>query len=286
MRLATGAGHSVRVVQTPTSLQLRGQGDLRGRDRRARARRRVRARSRARRVPRGPRAGSRARSPTSSWSGAATCSASPRPRPTPSPSSPAGIADNLLTSAALACTAPLVLAPAMNDRMFEHPATQENLERLRARGARIVPPGTGRLASKGEWGTGRLAEPADILAAIEAALEPAPVRAALARRAARARHGRRHARADRLGALRGQPLVGTDGPRAGRGGRPAWRRGHADLRERGARAPGAACACVDVTSAAELEAAARAEFPDGRRAADGGGGGRLPPERARRTPRS
>jgi phosphopantothenoylcysteine decarboxylase/phosphopantothenate--cysteine ligase len=81
-----------------------------------------------------------------------------------------GIADNLLTSAALACPAPLVVAPAMNDRMYEHAATQTNLETLASRGARIVPPGTGALASKGEHGIGRLAEPPEILAAIEAAL--------------------------------------------------------------------------------------------------------------------
>src|SRR3954447_13872271 len=81
-----------------------------------------------------------------------------------------GIADNLLTSAALASTAPMVVAPAMNDKMWRHPATQANVETLRLRGATIVPPGEGALASKGEWGDGRLAEPPDILAAIEAAL--------------------------------------------------------------------------------------------------------------------
>jgi len=85
-----------------------------------------------------------------------------------------GLADNLLTSAALANTAPLVLAPAMNTHMYEHPATQANLELLRSRGARIVDPGTGRLASKGEWGVGRLAEPPEILTAVEAALAYAP----------------------------------------------------------------------------------------------------------------
>src|SRR5581483_459632 len=79
----------------------------------------------------------------------------------------AGLADNLLTSAALASTAPLVVAPAMNERMYEHAATQANLHTLARRGAHIVPPGTGALASKGEWGTGRLAEPAEILAAVE-----------------------------------------------------------------------------------------------------------------------
>jgi phosphopantothenoylcysteine decarboxylase/phosphopantothenate--cysteine ligase len=82
----------------------------------------------------------------------------------------AGMADNLLTSAALASTAPLLVAPAMNDRMYEHPATQANLQTLERRGVTIVPPGTGALASKGEWGVGRLAEPADILAAIEQAI--------------------------------------------------------------------------------------------------------------------
>src|SRR5213080_1598636 len=53
----------------------------------------------------------------------------------------AGLADNLLTSAALASGAPLVIAPAMNDRMWEHPATRANLETLRRRGATIVEPG-------------------------------------------------------------------------------------------------------------------------------------------------
>jgi phosphopantothenoylcysteine decarboxylase / phosphopantothenate---cysteine ligase len=81
-----------------------------------------------------------------------------------------GFADNLLTSAALAGSIPLVIAPAMNNRMYEHPATQRNLELLAERGARIVAPGTGSLASRGEWGVGRLAEPADILEAVEATL--------------------------------------------------------------------------------------------------------------------
>ena len=81
-----------------------------------------------------------------------------------------GLADNLLTSAALASDAPLVLAPAMNSRMYEHPATRSNLELLRSRGARIVDPGRGRLASKGEWGVGRLAEPAEILGVVEEVL--------------------------------------------------------------------------------------------------------------------
>ena len=82
----------------------------------------------------------------------------------------AGLSDNLLTSAALACTAPVVIAPAMNDRMWAHPATVENVQTLEGRGVVVVPPATGELASRGEWGTGRLAEPPEILAAIERAL--------------------------------------------------------------------------------------------------------------------
>jgi phosphopantothenoylcysteine decarboxylase/phosphopantothenate--cysteine ligase len=81
-----------------------------------------------------------------------------------------GLADNLLTSCALAARCPIVLAPAMNDRMYEHPATAANLTTLRERGVLIVEPGVGRLASKGEQGVGRLAEPAQLLSACEAAL--------------------------------------------------------------------------------------------------------------------
>jgi phosphopantothenoylcysteine decarboxylase / phosphopantothenate---cysteine ligase len=81
-----------------------------------------------------------------------------------------GHADNLLTAAALACRRPLVVAPAMNGSMYEHPATQDNLARLRARGVTVLEPGTGSLASLGEYGTGRLPEPPELLAAFEAAL--------------------------------------------------------------------------------------------------------------------
>src|SRR5919108_1262845 len=58
----------------------------------------------------------------------------------------AGQADNLLTAAALACRRPLILAPAMNGAMYEHPATQDSLARLQERGARVLEPGTGSLA--------------------------------------------------------------------------------------------------------------------------------------------
>jgi phosphopantothenoylcysteine decarboxylase/phosphopantothenate--cysteine ligase len=81
-----------------------------------------------------------------------------------------GHADNLLTAAALACRRPLIVAPAMNDAMYEHAATRANLETLRARGVEVLEPGTGALGSPGEWGVGRLPEPAELLAAVEARL--------------------------------------------------------------------------------------------------------------------
>jgi len=84
-----------------------------------------------------------------------------------------GLADNLLTSAALAARCPLVVAPAMNDAMWAHPATVANVATLRERGATVLEPGVGRLASKGEAGAGRLPEPPEILAAVEAVLPAA-----------------------------------------------------------------------------------------------------------------
>jgi phosphopantothenoylcysteine decarboxylase/phosphopantothenate--cysteine ligase len=84
-----------------------------------------------------------------------------------------GLADNLLTSAALAARCPLVVAPAMNDAMWANPATQANTETLRARGVTVLEPGVGRLASKGEAGAGRLPEPPALLAAVEAVLPAA-----------------------------------------------------------------------------------------------------------------
>jgi len=169
VRLATAAGHSVRVIQTPASLSFVGRATFEG------------------------------------VTGAPVLVDEFEPDPArgafpgdPSPEHAAishlelvgrcdvyaiapasantlaklagGHADNLLTSAALANTKPLVLAPAMNNHMWDHPATRGNVETLRLRGAAIVEPATGRLASQGEWGAGRLAEPAEVLAEIERAL--------------------------------------------------------------------------------------------------------------------
>ena len=81
-----------------------------------------------------------------------------------------GIADDLLTTTALATTAPIVLAPAMNVHMYENEATQQNMKTLAERGVRIVDAGSGYLAC-GDVGKGRLAEPADIVDAVLDVLE-------------------------------------------------------------------------------------------------------------------
>ncbi len=80
-----------------------------------------------------------------------------------------GSADNLVTEAALAHRGPVVVAPAMNPRMWAHPATQANASALRARGIELVGPDEGEMA-EGEWGVGRMAEPEEIFAACEATL--------------------------------------------------------------------------------------------------------------------
>ena len=82
-----------------------------------------------------------------------------------------GIADDLLTTVLLATRAPVILAPAMNVHMWEHPAVQENLARLVARGARVVGPASGFLAC-GYEGAGRLADPEDIVEVVRRTLAP------------------------------------------------------------------------------------------------------------------
>ncbi len=83
-----------------------------------------------------------------------------------------GIADDFLTSFYLALRKPVLLAPAMNTNMFEHPTVVANLATLAARGVRFVDPGSGYLAC-GWIGKGRLAEPDDIVEAVQAVLTPA-----------------------------------------------------------------------------------------------------------------
>ncbi|HKG04593.1 MAG TPA: bifunctional phosphopantothenoylcysteine decarboxylase/phosphopantothenate--cysteine ligase CoaBC [Conexibacter sp.] len=174
VRLATKAGHSVRVIQTPTSERFVGVASFEG-------------------VTGAPVLTSEfARDPLR---GAFPDDPLPEHEPIShlqlvanadvfviAPASAntlaklaAGLADNLLTSAALAARCPLIVAPAMNDAMYEHAATQANLAQLRERGVRVVDPGVGPLASKGEHGIGRLAEPAELLAACEAAIASASI---------------------------------------------------------------------------------------------------------------
>ncbi|HSK50036.1 MAG TPA: bifunctional phosphopantothenoylcysteine decarboxylase/phosphopantothenate--cysteine ligase CoaBC [Solirubrobacterales bacterium] len=82
----------------------------------------------------------------------------------------AGMADSMLTTAFLACAAPRLVAPAMNDRMYADAATQANLTTLRERGVEVIEPGQGKLASRGEFGRGRLPEPSRLLERIEASM--------------------------------------------------------------------------------------------------------------------
>jgi phosphopantothenoylcysteine decarboxylase/phosphopantothenate--cysteine ligase len=82
----------------------------------------------------------------------------------------AGISDGLLTATVLATRAPVVVCPAMHTEMWEHPAVQQNLATLVGRGVTVVAPAEGRLAG-GDAGLGRLADPADIVAAVRAVLD-------------------------------------------------------------------------------------------------------------------
>jgi phosphopantothenoylcysteine decarboxylase / phosphopantothenate---cysteine ligase len=169
VRLATGAGHAVRVVQTPASLQFVGRATFEGV---------TGAPVLVDEFERDPARGAYPGEPAPSHDPishlelvrrADVFCVAPASANTLAKLAH-GLADNLLTSAALASTAPLVVAPAMNNHMYEHAATRDNLDLLRARGATIVEPDTGPLASRGEWGVGRLADPARILEIVEGLL--------------------------------------------------------------------------------------------------------------------
>jgi phosphopantothenoylcysteine decarboxylase / phosphopantothenate---cysteine ligase len=169
VRLATAAGHSVRVVQTPTSQRFVGEASFA-----ALSGAPVLVSEFERDPARGafPDQAPPAHDPLSHLelvSNADVFLIAPASANTIAKLA-AGIADNLLSSCALAADCPIVLAPAMNNRMYEHPATQENLRALSSRGVSVVAPGVGRLASQGEHGVGRLAEPVELLAACEHAI--------------------------------------------------------------------------------------------------------------------
>jgi phosphopantothenoylcysteine decarboxylase/phosphopantothenate--cysteine ligase len=115
-----------------------------------------------------------------------------------------GLADNVLTQLALAFRGPVLCAPAMNVRMWEHPATQANVAILRERGVDLVGPEAGELA-EGEIGLGRMREPETIFARCRELLGETDALAG-----DRARHGRWHASRSTRSAYR-EPLVRADG---------------------------------------------------------------------------
>ncbi|WP_422372308.1 bifunctional phosphopantothenoylcysteine decarboxylase/phosphopantothenate--cysteine ligase CoaBC [Hoeflea sp.] len=85
-----------------------------------------------------------------------------------------GLANDLASTVALATNRPVLMAPAMNPAMWSHPATRRNVETLRSDGLNFVGPGRGEMAESGEAGEGRMAEPLQIVAAVEALLDDAP----------------------------------------------------------------------------------------------------------------
>jgi phosphopantothenoylcysteine decarboxylase / phosphopantothenate---cysteine ligase len=172
-RLATRAGHAVRVVQTPSALRFVGRATFEGITGAP-----VLVEEWERDPARGAYPGepSPEHDPISHLELAARCDAyciAPATAHTIAKMA-SGQADNLVTAAYLACASPVLVAPAMNNHMYEHAATQANLGVLRERGVHVLEPGVGPLASRGEWGVGRLAEPDSILEAIEMLAGGAP----------------------------------------------------------------------------------------------------------------
>ena len=168
-----------------------------------------------------------------------------------------GAADNLLTSAALAASCPLIIAPAMNHQMWQNAATQANIGLLRERAVTIIDPEVGSLASRNEWGSGRLAQPATILAAIEQ-IVPAGARPWDGRRVLVTAGGTR----EPIDAVRfvGNRSSGRMGfalaeAAAARGADVTVIAANVDLPRH------TQISYIDVESAAQLEAAARDQFP-------------------------
>ena len=168
-----------------------------------------------------------------------------------------GAADNLLTSAALAASCPLIIAPAMNHQMWQNAATQANIRLLADRAVTIVDPEVGSLASRNEWGSGRLAQPATILAAIEQ-IVPAGARPWDGRRVLVTAGGTR----EPIDAVRfvGNRSSGRMGfalaeAAAARGANVTVIAANVDLPRH------TQISYIDVESAAQLEAAARDQFP-------------------------
>ncbi len=178
-----------------------------------------------------------------------------------------GIADDFLTSFVLALRKPILLAPAMNTNMFEHPAVQANLATLAARGVQFVDPGSGYLAC-GWIGKGRLAEPDEIAEAAHRMMLPV---ASLGWPQG-ARHGGADLREHRSGPVHRQSLQRPHGRRHCRRSGAAWRRCDA-----GAGAVVARPAAGEGYRAGAFggrHARGRDGAREGRRRGDHGGGGR------------
>jgi phosphopantothenoylcysteine decarboxylase/phosphopantothenate--cysteine ligase len=168
-RLATSAGHGVRVLMTPAATRFVGAASFEGI---------VGAPVLSSEFERDPMRGGFPGEPAPSHDPighlelAANCDAylvAPASANTISKLA-AGAADSMVTTSFLACAAPRLVAPAMNDRMYGAAATQANLATLSERGVTVIEPDEGALASRGERGKGRLPDPARLLALVEAQL--------------------------------------------------------------------------------------------------------------------
>lgn len=169
-----------------------------------------------------------------------------------------GLANDLASTLLLATDTPVLLAPAMNVRMWEHPATQRNIQTLRGDGLRFVGPNEGGMAC-GEYGPGRLAEPEEIVAAVAAEFEAQATAGALAGRRILVTSGPTHEPIDpvRYIANRSSGAQGTALARALRdqGAEVVFITGPAEVR------PPEGVEVVAVQSALEMEAAVRAALP-------------------------
>lgn len=169
VRLATGAGHRVRVIQTPASLRFVGAETFRAITGAPVLVDEFEPDALRGAFPGDPAPTHAAISHLALVENADAFLIAPATANTIAALA-TGATPSLLASAYLAADCPVLIAPAMNHRMWHHPATVRNVARLRDDGVEIVPPGSGRLASLGEHGDGRLAEPDELLAAIERVL--------------------------------------------------------------------------------------------------------------------
>jgi phosphopantothenoylcysteine decarboxylase/phosphopantothenate--cysteine ligase len=172
-RLATKAGHSVRVIQTPTSERFVGAASFAAI---------TGSPVLSSEFEADPARGSYPGEPLPDWAPISHLALVERADVfliAPASANTiaklaAGLADNLVTTGALAAVCPVLVAPAMNNRMYFNPAVQANVAQLRERGITVLEPGRGALASRGEQGIGRLPEPAELLSAVETATLTAP----------------------------------------------------------------------------------------------------------------